>query len=133
MAKNEMASKTESLIRSIERALKQVSEQLDVIINSHIELLKRQKFWGSELPIIEKIESFDIKVKTVRIDEITSKVQDAYSIELISYKKIVQNGISPKIIETKIGKFIYGEVAHDDKMIKRGPVEMENGAIYTGE
>lgn len=38
-----------------------------------------------------------------------------------------------RIIETKLGQFIYGELAHDEKLIKRGPVEMENGAIFTGE
>ena len=97
-AKNEIASNTGSLIRSIERAFEQVSELLDAIINSYIELHKRQKFCGSELPILEKIESFNINIKTFRIDEITSKVQDAYSVDLISYEKIVQNGVSQFLI-----------------------------------
>ena len=118
-AKNEIATNTESLIRSIERAFKQVSEQLDAIINSYIELHKRQKFCGSKMPIIEKIESFDINIKTFRIDEITSKVQDAYSVDLISYEKIVQNGVS-QFLSQHNGGFKCGAITGDCQTLVTG-------------
>jgi hypothetical protein len=38
-----------------------------------------------------------------------------------------------KLIETKLGQFMFGELSDEARLVKRGPVEMENGAIYTGE
>ncbi|OMJ81519.1 hypothetical protein SteCoe_17986 [Stentor coeruleus] len=38
-----------------------------------------------------------------------------------------------KLIQTKLGQFIYGENSYEDSLIKRNAVEMENGAIYTGD
>ena len=38
-----------------------------------------------------------------------------------------------KLIQTKLGQFLYGETVNDEACIKRSAVEMENGPIYTGE
>ena len=38
-----------------------------------------------------------------------------------------------RLIQTKLGQFIYGENLNTENLTKRTAVEMENGAIYTGE
>ena len=38
-----------------------------------------------------------------------------------------------KLIQAKLGQFIYGEYSCTETITKKGPVEMENKAIYVGE
>lgn len=118
-AKNEIASKTHSLIKSIEQALKTVSEQFDSIIESYVELLKHQKFCSSELQIIEKIELLDISVHSIKLDEIINTIQIAYSINLISFENTLQNGAN-QFLTKHNGGFWCGAVTGDYKILITG-------------
>ncbi|OMJ65703.1 hypothetical protein SteCoe_37759 [Stentor coeruleus] len=78
---------------------------------------------------IEKLEdkpksqnnSFDLEINRQEVRELPlDKVPD-YSTQVI------------KMIQMKLGQFIYGENPNEESLLKRGSVEMENGAIYAGE
>ena len=66
-------------------------------------------------------ESFDSEICRTDIKELPINKIPNYSSSAI------------KLIQTKLGQFIFGENLDTENLIKRGAVEMENGAIYTGE
>ena len=117
--KNKLALKSKSLIDSIERAFKQASNKLDALVESYSELLNRQFFFSSELPIIVKIETSETEVRAISIDEITNEVQNAYSIELISYEKKLQNGHN-EFLNQSNGGFQCGVITKDCQTLATG-------------
>lgn len=112
-------TQTKSLIKSIEGAFIQATRQLESIKNNYIELLKRYKFFASELPDIEKIELFDIKFKTIKIDGISSAVKNTFSQELITYEKMIENRENLFLFKHN-GGFRCGAITTDYKTLVSG-------------
>ena len=84
-AEKMIASTTILLIKTIEKAHKEAIKSLDILRKRYFEILDQKMFCISELPIIEKIETMVLLVKTVEIDKINSQIGEAYEGELVYY------------------------------------------------
>ena len=84
-AEKMIAYTSESLIKTIEKAQKHVIGRLDILRKKYFEILEHKKFCKSEMPIIEKIETMVLEVKTLEIDKIMDEIQQVYGDELIYY------------------------------------------------
>lgn len=119
VARNKIKSDARLLIIQIETTSEQTAGQLDRMINSYIELHRRNKFCTSELQTIENIELFDIDIKINGIDKIISEVQKAYSQEIVAYEKNVQN-MENQFLSQHNGGFWCGVITNDYKAIITG-------------
>ena len=73
---------TKSLIKTIEKAHKEFIGRLDCLRKKYFEILEYEKFFTSELPMIEKIETMKLVIKTVEIDQIMDQIEKVYGAEL---------------------------------------------------
>ena len=91
-AKKMIACTTKSLIKTIEKAEKEAIIKLDHLRKKYFEILEHNKFCDSELPIIEKIETMDLEIKTVGIDRIMNRIKKVYRGDFVNY--LDKRGIS---------------------------------------
>ena len=73
---------TESLIKTIEKVHKEFIGRLDSLRKKYFEILEQKKFFNSELPIIEKIETLELEVKIIQI---INQIWEAYEGEFVNY------------------------------------------------
>ena len=80
-----IAFRTESIIKTIEKVHKEAIKRLDSLRKNYFEILEHKKFCTSELPIIEKIETIELHIKTVEIDQIINLIEKNYGVDLVNY------------------------------------------------
>ena len=119
LAKNEITSTTKTLIKRIENMHHQVLNQLDTINNFYFELLKKDKFSGSEMETIENIESKEIIVQTIDIDKIQCGIRSEYEQELVKYMDKAEY-TKIKFLEHHNGRFLSGCITTDGKTLVTG-------------
>ena len=84
-AKKLISKMTESLIRTIEKTNKEAIKRLDILRIEYFEILDHKKFCNSELPIIKKIETVELEIKTAELFEIMNQVEKVYEEKLENY------------------------------------------------
>ena len=80
-----ISSTTESLIKTIEKEHKEAIKILDSLTKNYFGILKYKKFYTSELPILEKIETIELHIKTVELDQIINLIEKSYGVYLFNY------------------------------------------------
>ena len=80
-----IAYRTKSLIKAVEKAHKEAIKRLDSLRKNYFEILEHKKFCKSELPIIEKIETIELHIQTVEIDQIINLIEKNYGVDLVIY------------------------------------------------
>lgn len=118
-AKKLINLKTNSLINLIQSMFKQVNTKLDDTIKAYTELLKRNKFYGSDVKRIEKIELFEINVDPLDTDYITSEIKKIYSNDLIGYVENVKNK-EIQFLKQHVGGLLCGVLIEEGKTLVTG-------------
>lgn len=117
--KNDLASKTKQILKLVEKQFKKALMNLEDISKTHYQLLNRFKVCGSEMITISKIETMQINETFIEIDEIRSKVLEAYSTKLV-YLTEKQDNWKDAFLNQHVGGFWCGAVSKDSKTIVTG-------------
>ena len=78
-SKTDITQKTNTLIKTIERALKEAVENLDGIIQRYIGILSQDYNLNLDFSALEEIDSNEINFENIQIDEIANEIKRIYS------------------------------------------------------
>ena len=84
-AEKMIADTTKSLIKTIQRAYKEAIRRLDSLKKKYFEIQEHNRYSTSEMPMIENIETMELKVNTLEEDQILNQIQGFYEGELVNY------------------------------------------------
>ena len=122
IAKKRILFKTKQILGSITKGLKQSLKILDIYESTFKSLLYREYFCKSELPIINQIETFDIKVNDFENDEILNLVKKYYCQNLITCAESAQIG-KLEFLNKYNGGFWCGAITNDNKTLVSGGID----------
>lgn len=82
-AKNEISLKVSSLIERLIRLQKKITETLDGITKKYHQILHQEKLCKSDIAMLRKVKTLDVKIKSVEFDGIISQIEKLFPQELI--------------------------------------------------
>ena len=113
-SKTDITQKTNTLIKTIERALKEAVENLDGIIQKYIGILSQNYNLNLDFSALEEIDSSEINFENIQIDEIANEIKRIYSKNENNHNKSLLE-MRTRFFDQRSGGLRCGVITQDQK------------------